>query len=218
MRRILDDASAVGNATSRTLMFDARDEEDVSCCPGPHGRTCCSVVATCSIGRSHRSRRKASTTPSDRAAPTGPSHAVFYGYPGITPAMAMPPPGSAANIASPSSTRTWTTSRAPCRTRRTSPRRFWSLTLYDNQTLSILVMPQRFPRAGSQSYPTPAAVANPDGSTTVHFAPEQPAGIADGNCVQTAPGKGFFAILRLTSPHQPFFDRIWRVGEVEPQA
>ena len=54
--------------------------------------------------------------------------------------------------------------------------RFWSLTLYDNQTRSMLVTPQRFPRAGSQSYPSPAAEANADGTTTVHFAPEQPAG------------------------------------------
>src|SRR5437899_3144833 len=43
---------------------------------------------------------------------------------------------------------------------------FWSFTLYDNQTRSMLETPQRFPRAGSQSYPTPAAVANADGSTT----------------------------------------------------
>jgi hypothetical protein len=29
---------------------------------------------------------------------------------------------------------------------------FWSFTLYDNQTRSILDTPQRYPRAGSQSY------------------------------------------------------------------
>jgi len=49
--------------------------------------------------------------------------------------------------------------------------KFWSLTLYDNQTRSMLHTPQLFPRAGSQSYPTPAAAANPDGSTTVYSAP-----------------------------------------------
>ena len=37
--------------------------------------------------------------------------------------------------------------------------KFWSLTVYDNQTRSMLDTPQRYPRAGSQSYPTPAAVA-----------------------------------------------------------
>ena len=52
--------------------------------------------------------------------------------------------------------------------------KFWSLTVYDNQTRSMLDTPQRYPRAGSQSYPTPAAEPNPDGSTTVYFAPTQP--------------------------------------------
>ena len=64
----------------------------------------------------------------------------------------------------------------------------------------------------------PAAEANADGTTTVHFAPEQPAGVADGNWIQTMPGKGFFPVLRLYSPLQPFFDKSWRAGEVEPQA
>ena len=81
----------------------------------------------------------------------------------------------------------------------------------------MLVTPQRYPRAGSQSYPSPAAVANDDGSITVHFAPEQPAGVADGNWIQTMPGKGYFPVLRLYSPLQPFFDKTWRVGEVELQ-
>ena len=38
---------------------------------------------------------------------------------------------------------------------------FWSFTLYDNQTRSMLDTPQRYPRAGSQSYPSPAAEAEP---------------------------------------------------------
>ena len=62
--------------------------------------------------------------------------------------------------------------------------RFWSFTLYDNQTRSMLQTPQRYPRAGSQSYPSPAALADRDGSTTVYFAPTQPAGVARGNWIQ----------------------------------
>ena len=34
---------------------------------------------------------------------------------------------------------------------------FWSLTAYDNQTRSMLQTPQKYPRAGSQDYPSPAA-------------------------------------------------------------
>ena len=46
-------------------------------------------------------------------------------------------------------------------------RAFWSFTVYDNQSRSMLDTPQRYPRAGSQSYPSPAAEPNADGSTTI---------------------------------------------------
>ena len=39
--------------------------------------------------------------------------------------------------------------------------RFWSFTVYDNQSRSMLETPQRYPRAGSQSYPSPAAKPMP---------------------------------------------------------
>ena len=93
--------------------------------------------------------------------------------------------------------------------------RFWSVTLYDNETRSMLETPQRFPRAGSQSYPTPAATANDDGSTTITFGPERPADSPEGNWIQTTEGKGWFPILRLYSPLAPFFDKSWRPSEIE---
>ena len=79
---------------------------------------------------------------------------------------------------------------------------FWSFTLYDNQTRSMLQTPQRYPRAGSQTYPSPAAVADADGSTTIYFGPTKPADAKDGNWIQTMPGKGWFTILRLYSPRE----------------
>jgi len=93
--------------------------------------------------------------------------------------------------------------------------RFWSLTAYDNQTRSMLDTPQRYPRAGSQSYPSPAAEANADGSTTVYFSPTQPDGVKRGNWVQTTPGRGWFTILRLYSPLEPFFTKAWQPSELE---
>ncbi len=92
---------------------------------------------------------------------------------------------------------------------------FWSLTVYDNQTRSMLQTPQKYPRAGSQSYPSPAATEAEDGSTTVYFAPEQPEGVERGNWIQTDPEKGWFTILRLYSPLPPFFDKSWRPSEIE---
>jgi hypothetical protein len=93
--------------------------------------------------------------------------------------------------------------------------KFWSLTLYDNQTRSMLQTEQRFPRAGSQSFPSPAAEASEDGSNTAYFSPTKPAGAGGGNWIETVPGKGWFVILRLHSPLEPFFAKTWRPGEIE---
>jgi len=92
---------------------------------------------------------------------------------------------------------------------------FWSFTLYDNQTRSMLQTPQKYPRAGSQSYPSPAAEAAADGTTTLYFGPTQPKGVARGNWIQTNPDKGWFTILRLYSPLPSFFDKSWRPSEIE---
>ena len=70
---------------------------------------------------------------------------------------------------------------------------FWSITLYDNQSRSMLDTPQRYPRA-----------------------PEQPEGVGRGNWTQTMPGKSYFSMLRLYSPLEPFFAKTWRPSEVEP--
>ncbi len=93
--------------------------------------------------------------------------------------------------------------------------KFWSFTVYDNQTRSMLDTPQRFPRAGSQTYPSPAAEPNLDSSTTVYFGPNQPEGVKQGNWIQTMPGKGWFTLLRLYSPLEPFFTKEWRLNEIE---
>lgn len=92
--------------------------------------------------------------------------------------------------------------------------KFWSFTVYDNQTRSMLDTPQRYPRAGSQSYPSPAAEPDADGSTTVYFSSSQPAGVKQGNWIQTDPKKGWFTILRLYSPLEPFFTKAWRPSEI----
>ena len=93
--------------------------------------------------------------------------------------------------------------------------KFWSFTLYDNQTRSMLQTPQRYPRAGSQSYPGPAAEPKPDGSTTVYFAPTRRAGVNEGNWIQTDPTKGWNTLFRLYSSLETFFTKQWRPSEIE---
>ena len=57
--------------------------------------------------------------------------------------------------------------------------------------------------------------ACPHDSTTVYFAPAKPGGVNEGNWIQTTPGKGFNAMLRLYSPLEPFFTKEWRPSEIE---
>jgi hypothetical protein len=49
----------------------------------------------------------------------------------------------------------------------------------------------------------------------VYFAPEQPDGVARGNWIRTVPDRGWFVILRLYGPLEPFFDKSWQPSEIE---
>jgi hypothetical protein len=63
---------------------------------------------------------------------------------------------------------------------------FWSFTIYDNQTRSMLETDQKL--AGIDST-LPTMKKNADGSATIWFAPKAPAG-QEGNWIQTVPSKG----------------------------
>lgn len=88
---------------------------------------------------------------------------------------------------------------------------FWSVVVYDPQTRSELQTGQRFP---SKNNAKPGLEINPDGSVDLHFGPNPPES-GEANWIQTVPGKGWFTILRLYGPLDPWFDQTWRPGEVE---
>jgi hypothetical protein len=88
---------------------------------------------------------------------------------------------------------------------------FWSVIVYDNQTRSMLQTDQQAPSVSSQDK---ALKVNADGSVDVYFGPKAPAGL-EHNWIQTIPGKGWFMILRLYGPLEPWFDKTWRPGEIE---
>jgi hypothetical protein len=90
---------------------------------------------------------------------------------------------------------------------------FWSVIVYDNQTRSMVQTDQQFPSVSSQNK---GVKVNGDGSVDVYFGPKAPAGF-EKNWVQTIPGKGWFMILRLYGPLEPWFDKTWRPGEIELQ-
>ena len=88
---------------------------------------------------------------------------------------------------------------------------FWSVIAYDYQTRSFLQTDQQFPMVSSQNK---MMLANADNSVDVYFGPKAPAG-KENNWIQTIPGKGWFPMLRLYGPFEPWFDKTWRPGEIE---
>lgn len=87
---------------------------------------------------------------------------------------------------------------------------FWSVIVYDVQTRSMLQTDQAAPSVSSQN---PDVKVNADGSVDVWFGPEAPKGM-ESNWAQTIPGKGWFMILRLYGPLEPWFDQSWKPGEI----
>jgi hypothetical protein len=222
MRAILEDAAAVGSATSRALLFDPRASEGFA-----YYDDSAWGISLWVGGFNFETPPPLVTEEGIKPVPpTGARklHArtnFFYGYTGITPAMCMRLTGLGSQYVMANKDADGNFLDGAKDYRVTLPpdipaARFWSLTAYDTETRSMLQTPQRFPRAGSQSYPTPAATANPDGSTTITFGPERPADSPEGNWIQTTEGKGWFVILRLYSPLQSFFDKSWRPSEIEP--
>lgn len=90
---------------------------------------------------------------------------------------------------------------------------FWSVIVYDNQTRSMAQTDQKSPSVSSHNK---GVKTNADGSVDVYFGPKAPAGM-ENNWVQTIPGKGWFMILRLYGPLEPWFNKTWRPGEIELQ-
>ncbi len=85
---------------------------------------------------------------------------------------------------------------------------FWSVTLYDPMTGAGLNNSQPFPSINQMDRP----VVNADGSVDLYFGPTSPG--AGKNWIATVPDKGFFALLRLYGPSQPFFDQTWKPDDV----
>lgn len=90
-------------------------------------------------------------------------------------------------------------------------KKFWSLLVYDPQTRSMLQTDQQFPSISSLKK---GIVINPDTSVDVWFGPKAPEG-REANWIQTVPGKGWFLMLRIYGPLDPWFDKTWKPGEIK---
>jgi hypothetical protein len=222
MRKILEQAVAFGNAASRTLGMGAHPEENYRyyeessawwnmLFEGGYQFLNPPPIIT---------KEGVEQSPNSGARKLHARTSFFYTATGITPAMVMRLEGIGsqyliANLDKNGDPFDGAKTYKVVLPKDIPAARFWSFTVYDNQSRSMLQTSQPFPRAGSQNYPSPAAKLDKNGSTTIYFGPEKPEGVADGNWIQTAPQKGWFIILRLYSPLQPFFDKSWRAGEFE---
>lgn len=220
MKKILSEALALANASSRTLFLSPRDP-DWYFYPD-------SAWFNFLFNTGYQFETPIPMVTKEGVKPFPPTGFrtmdertnFFYGVTGITPSMAMRLPGIGSQYLLAVADANKNHFDGGKTYKVTLPKgipeaNFWSLTVYDNMTRSMLDTPQRYPRAGSQSFPSPAAEPNADGSTTVYFGPKQPDGVKRGNWIQTMPDKGWFVILRLYSPLEPFFNKSWRPSEIE---
>lgn len=89
---------------------------------------------------------------------------------------------------------------------------FWSICVYDTQTRSELQTGQPYPSRNPVKDPLEY---NSDGSVDLVFGPDRPTQL-ENNWIQTVPGKGWFGVLRLYGPQEPWYDQTWRPGDIEP--
>jgi hypothetical protein len=200
MKKILVDAAAVGDATSRAIAFKNRDKAALIY---PNSGWC-----TAFIGGSYKFE--------DNSVRLLDAQTFFFFYAtGITPAMSMklaPGTGSAYAACFTDSKREPLDGKKNYQIHlppNAPAKDFWSFTAYDNETRSMLQTDQQFPSVGSL---TKGLIKNADGSVDVYFGPKAPAG-KENNWVQTIPGKGWNTLLRIYGPLDPWFNKTWQPGE-----
>lgn len=202
MKKILTEAADVGAATVRTLTSRPRDAMFYFY-PGK------GVWSTPFPGGSHEFL--------DEGARLLDARSYFHFYAtGITPAMTAKMVGKGsqyavayldANGEALNGSRTYKVHLPP----NVPAKDFWSFTLYDNQTRSMLQTDQRFPGLDNNKK---GLKKNADGSYDVYFGPKPPAG-QDANWIQTVPGKGWNMLFRLYGPLKHWFDKTWRPSDPE---
>lgn len=202
MKAILADAAAVGNATARSIFLSTRDSN--------------AYLYPDSWWKSPFIGNDIHFSPGG-VLNLDARTLYFYASLGITPAMVIKMVGVGSQYATTQNDANGEYLDGGKNYRLHIPpnipaKDFWSVIVYDPQTRTMLQTDQQFPSIGSQRE---GINSNPDGSIDIYFGPKAPAG-KENNWCQTIPGKGWFILLRLYGPLEPWFDKTWKPGEIEP--
>ena len=204
MKKILEEAVAVGNATARAIWIRSRDEEAYFFED--------SRWYTGFVGGNHEFLKNGGTGGRNLDA------RVLFHYMAtvITPAMVNKMVGAGSQYALLNVDKKGEYMDGSKTYKLNIPadvpaKDFWSITAYDPQTRSQLQTSQPFPGRNNQRHKLDF---NEDGSVDLYFAPEAPSG-KEANWIQTVPGKGWFIALRLYGPLEPWFNKEWQPGEIE---
>jgi len=86
---------------------------------------------------------------------------------------------------------------------------FWSVTTYHPDTRSLLQNNTQKPSISSYDQPA----INSDGSVDIWFSPKAPEG-KEKNWIKTLPGEGWFILIRLYGPLEPYFSDDWKPDDI----
>jgi hypothetical protein len=87
---------------------------------------------------------------------------------------------------------------------------YWSVTAYDRKTHALI---KGMPHASRASNVSDIA-KNADGSVDIYFGPKPPDG-KESNWVPTDPERKFELMARFYGPKKKFFDKVWKLPDVE---
>lgn len=201
MKKILTEAAVVGSATQRTILFRNRDKT-VAMWPGSKS------WEIGFAGGSYKFEHDGVRLINDRVR-------FHYYATGITPAMVSSPVGTGSSYVIGLRDSDGEILNGGNNYKLNIPAnvpalRFWEVTVYDNQTRSMLQTDQTLPGVTSIQEDI---VKNEDGSYDIYFGPQKPDGSV--NWVQTIPNKGWNMLWRVYSPTQVWYDKSWRPSEIE---
>jgi hypothetical protein len=89
-------------------------------------------------------------------------------------------------------------------------KQYWSATVYDYETAGFI---REAPVISLDSY-NQKTIKNPDGSVDIYFAPQAPIR-EENNWMSTGKDGQWFVIFRLYGPEKPFFDKTWKLPDIE---